>query len=419
MIAIDRDFEKNSIVLLSLTLVASIANYIFQIFMGRMLDINQFGTLNALFSLNTVVSVPVSAILMIVAKYISEFNAIGESDEPLLKRFFIIISALALCFIAFGVGLSGTISSFLNLGGNGYIVFIIFSSGLGLILPVATGGLQGRKRFFALGVVNLIVPLTKLFGSLFFLLIGLDIFGVLLSVLLGNFLSILLGLCLLKINLKPSAKKTGFVMNFDALRFMGLSVLVNAGLIILTNIDILLVKHLFSAEETGIYSTASILCKTILFISGSFVTVMFPMIADAAARKSDVNRYLTKALLFGGGLSLICAAVLCIFPKLAINILFGSKYLASADLVFPVSLWIIAVSFLTILANYSLAVNRAKILSISLSFGCLTSIILVLLLHISIMQIIYIFAAMSFAVLLISYIPIAIKMKKDSSFNNS
>ncbi|WP_461257612.1 oligosaccharide flippase family protein, partial [Treponema sp. R80B11-R83G3] len=119
------------------------------------------------------------------------------------------------------------------------------------------------------------------------------------------------------------------------MHFVWITFLVNVGMTVFTNIDVIIVKHYFTDEATGFYSVASILGKMILYISGSIVLVMFPFITEASVKKGDVNKILKKALLYGGGLSVLCTLGLNVLTKQVIFILFGGKYMDSAIYILP------------------------------------------------------------------------------------
>ena len=407
-----KEFEKHNVVLLVLTIAAHISNYFFQIIMGRMLDIAHFGILNSLSSLYAIVSVPVLIILMVVSKYVSEYKALDKAVDVLLKKVFVLVFVFSICYTLIGMGLSGFIASFLNIEDTHLVFFIIVAAGFALLLPVAMGALQGGKNFFAFGIVGLVFPLTRLFTSAIFVFFGLELNGIVLSFILGNVFAILIGMWLLRFNFSIPIGKLNLRGNFKALQFVWLAFLVNIGMTILINVDIILVKHFFMDEATGFYSVASILGKIIIFVSSSVIWVMFPFAVEATARKNDASQILKKALLYGGGLSVFYAIGLNIFARLAITILFGSRYLESVVYIFPISIWTIAVSFIFILANYSLAINRAKFLSYSLLIGCVIGLVLIYFFHDTILQIVYILAAISFGILIMGVVSIFMRHGK-------
>jgi len=414
-VIIMKEFEKYSILVFVLTMLGNISNYFFQIVMGRMLEVDRFGILNSLNSFYVIISMPVSVILIVVSKYVSENKTLNKNINSLLKTFFFYVFMFLIFFISCGIALSGFIASFINVESKILVSLVIIAAGFGLILPVTTGGLQGEKKFFAFGIVNLVFPLTKLFGSIIFVLLGLELNGIILSLTLGNIFAILFGLWFLKLDFKPSLEKINFKFSVKALQFVWITFLANVGMTIFTNIDVIIVKHYFSDEVTGFYSVASILGKIILYISTAIVFVMFPFITEASVKKDDVNKILKKALLYGGGLSALCALGLNVLTKQVILILFGSKYINSAIYILPVSLWVIIISFINILTSYFLAINYAKLLSVSLAIGCLISFVLFYFIHTEILQIIYVLTAVSFGILITAIL--SVFMRHDSFKN--
>jgi O-antigen/teichoic acid export membrane protein len=397
-----KEFEKYSILVFLLSMLGNISNYFFQIIMGRMLDVDLFGILNSLYSFYAIISMPVSVILIVVSKYVSENKALNKNIILLIKIFFFYVFIFLIFYLSCGIALSGFIASFINVDSKYLVSFVIIAAGFGIILPVATGGLQGEKKFFAFGIVNLVFPLTKLFGSIIFVLLGFELNGIILSLILGNIFAILLGLRFLNLDFKSSFEIVNIKFSVKAIHFVWITFLVNIGMTIFTNIDVIIVKHYFSNEATGFYSVASILGKMILYISSSIVFVMFPFMTEASVRKDDVNNILKKALLYGGVLSAFCALGLNIFTKQVILILFGSKYMDSTIYILPVSLWVIIISFINILTSYFLAINHAKLLSASLVVGFLISFVLFHFLHNGILQIIYVLAAVSFGIFILN-----------------
>jgi len=403
-----KEFEKNSIIIFFFTITVNIINYLFQIIMGRMLDVSQFGLINTLFSFYALLTMPSLAIIMIVSKYVTEYNTLNKNVNALLNKIIIYVLLFALSYTIICISLSRLFSLFLNINNVWFVNIIILITGLSFILPVINGGLQGTKLFIALGIVNLIFWLTRLFGSIIFVIIGLGINGVLISLLLGNIIAIIVGFIFLKY--KIELVRENIIYDINIIKFIWITFLMNIGINILTNIDVILIKHYFSEEETGIYSVSSLLGKIIFFISSSIVLVMFPYATEAAVKKINTNRILLKTVLYGGSLTILCGVILNIFSKYIIRIFFGIKYIESAVFILPISVWTISVSFIIILSNYVIAINKAKLLSYTLIIGCIISFIFIYFIHDTILNIIYIFASITFIVLIINSISIIINI---------
>ena len=406
-----KEFEKNSLIILFLTFITNIFSFLFQIIMGRMLDVSEFGTLNSISSFYSLVLLPVSIIFMVVSRHVTRYNIIGRSINVFLKKTLLFISIFAVFYTILGISLSNIIASYIKIQNINIIILLMLAVGLGLILPVATGGLQGGKKFIAFGMVNLIFWLTRLLASIIFVLFGLGIHGIILSYIIGNLLAIIIGFSVLKINFTGFYNNFHFNLNLKIFKYVWIAFMINIGMTFLTNIDIILVKHFFTDEITGLYSAASILGKAILIASSSVIFVMFPYAAEADIKKYNIKIIFNKTLLYSAALSLFCAIGLNIFAKQIITVFFGNKYMESIIYILPITIWIIAVSIIFVISNFLLAVNKADFFSYSLLFSCIICFFLVYFIHNKLNYIIYIFSSISYIILVINFISIRIKFK--------
>ena len=71
----EQEFEKNSFMLFVLMMSANVCNYLFQIVMGNLMEVEQYAQANTVVSLVGVLSIPTTIITMISARYIFSYNA--------------------------------------------------------------------------------------------------------------------------------------------------------------------------------------------------------------------------------------------------------------------------------------------------------------------------------------------------------
>lgn len=413
------NFEKHSIIIFMLSMTGSIINYLFQIFMGRMLDVASFGIINTVSSFYAIISIPSAIILMFVSKYVSEYKSLNIPTNELIKKTFILVLLFTVIFCILGMLISGFIASYLKIDNILLINIIILAAGFGYIVYLLTGNLQGEKRFIAFGLIGLILPLTKLFGSIIFILIGLKLNGVILSFLIGNILAIIFSFFIIKIDFKITINKISFKYKSNVFKFVWAAILINIGTNILTNIDIIMVKQYFSNEVTGLYSAASILGKIIIFVASTIIFVLFPY---AAELKKDFERrkeIIIKSLIYGLGLSIICVLGLNILSKYIVSILFGSKYLDSIEYIFPISIWAVIFCFIVILSNYLLAIDKGKLISYSMVLGSIIIYLLIIKFHIYVFDIIKILTIVSAAILVIGLISLFSSLNYKKIINNN
>ena len=137
----------------------------------------------------------------------------------------------------------------------------------------------------------------------------------------------------------------------------------------LSNIDIVIVKNLFSETETGIYSSASIIGKIALFLPGILTSILFPQVlANEKNQKSSLNLLFTAI-----GLTTILSGSFTLasflFPEIIIKILFGSKYIQASTLLPSVALAMSSLAVLNILMNFLMA--KKQFFYLIPVYGCL------------------------------------------------
>lgn len=98
----------------------------------------------------------------------------------------------------------------------------------------------------------------------------------------------------------------------------------------LTNVDVLLARHLFTHLDAGIYAAGSVIAKSCLFLPQFVIVVAFPgMAQDQAANSSD--RAWLRPLVIVGALGLLAVAGTAVLRDLAVTFVGGSEYAALAD----------------------------------------------------------------------------------------
>lgn len=77
----EQEFEKNSLILFVLMMSANVCNYLFQIVMGNLMEVEQYAQANTVVSLVGVLSIPTTIITMISARYIALNASNGRYDR--------------------------------------------------------------------------------------------------------------------------------------------------------------------------------------------------------------------------------------------------------------------------------------------------------------------------------------------------
>ena len=276
----------------------SIFSYLLQIGLGYLLSIEDFGTFNAFLSLSIIFGIPAGAIATSLIKKVTELLAC--CDFYTLKHFFWSFTKLSL---ALGIALSllfiilnNQVSAYLNIGRTPvlyvFTVFLAFS-----FLNVAPQSyLQGLLRFKAYAFLSLVSQIFRLVIPLGFVYAGFAVSGAYMGLTVVGVLSFVVSILLLKKNFKQGSSHPPNSVNihlphlYKALLLFSIPVLfINSGVALLNNIDIILVKHLFTPYNAGIYAGVVTMSKVFLFGASVVQVVMFPHISHLYASKLKFN----------------------------------------------------------------------------------------------------------------------------------
>jgi O-antigen/teichoic acid export membrane protein len=167
------------------------------------------------------------------------------------------------------------------------------------------------------------------------------------------------------------------------------------GQVIITNVDILLVKHFFPSDPAGVYAAISQIGRLLYFAAWfGVVNAMFPVTA-AASHGQNKDKTRQKAhgiglpLLLVTGVSLIFIVIAALFPHLIMGVIFGSRFIeigwllalyAAATALYSLSVVFIAYEMSRRIANtgwLQLIFSGALVLGIGLFHGSLHEVIMV------------------------------------------
>lgn len=383
-------FEKNSILLFILMMGANFCNYLFQIIVGNLMEVESYAQVNTVIAIVSVLSIPTTIITMICARYIA-LNASSENEPGIasvLRVLFKFTAIVALMLVAAILVLMNGITKIFALHSKWYVVGALIIAIVNLFFSITAGTLQGMKRFFPYGVQTILTALGKLVFSVIFIWIGWSVFGVIAAIVIGITIAILYGLYHMGHYVRDAVCHKG-KSGIDAREFVkyAFGTIVAQGCVVaLTNGDILLVKAYFSDTEAGLYSSAMVIGKIAMYVSTAIVATLFPMVVEKYQKGEDTVPLLKKAMLYGGGISALCAIGMVTLGRFVIGILFGERYLEAISFLPAVCMYVVPLTFITILMNYVLAINKVKAFDILMAVGVIVIIGLSLILHATIQQ---------------------------------
>lgn len=348
--------------------IGSIFSYLLQIGLGHLLTIEDFGVFNAFLSLLTIFGIPAGAVSVALIKKVSDLLA--KNDFYTLQKLFWNFSKLSLLFglalATIFILLNAKISEFLQVDQPGLIFVFAGLLAVSFVNTAPLAYLQGLLRFKAYALLSVVSQFLRLIIPMGLVYTGYRVAGAYGGLILVAFTTFLTAYWLLKKNLtiktspadqSPVDLKTVYK---NLLAFSIPVLLINSGVALLNNVDIIMVKHFFDPYQAGIYAGLITMGKVFLFGASIVQTVMFPQISHLHASGVNYQSRFVKFLILqlaiiGAGL-----AVFALFPALINTIMFGGKFADSVSYMPLFALFVALYILITFLSMFLLAINKTK-----------------------------------------------------------
>lgn len=381
---------RQSALIFTSSIFVNVTNLIFWLTMVRKLSAEDYGVLNSLISLLMLFCVPLGVLQTVVVRYISKYMAHDKKDEvrsllmSFAKPMMIFIGVVFVIFILF----AEKISVFLLLERIGLIYLIGFGIAFSSTSILTIGALTGLQKFNAVALNSALTGVAKLGIGFLLVTLGFKVLGAFLGFILSQVLTFVVSLFQLPAWLKVSKHRVEQIA-FDkkeVKRYFLPVGLTTFCFFILTNIDVILVKHFFSAAEAGYYSVAQMVGKMVLFVPGAIGIVMFPKVVETHAKSQNTRILLNKCLLAVGALCGCATLFTLLFPDFILKTLTGHSHPQAAALVdfFALSMTFFALD--SILMLYHLSVLNMKYI-ILMCFVAVFQVVAIWLMHSTLRQI--------------------------------
>jgi len=383
----DQELFRYSFLMVFATMLAMIINYFFQVLVGRFLGPSDYGIFGSLMAILYLISVFGGAINTSITKISSEFFAKKEISKikrvltTYSFRLLILGSSLAILLFLF----SSYISNFLKTDEFFSIILLAISFPLTFLSSNLFGILRGMQRFKEYAFISVLQPIIKLALALILIFLGFKVSGAVGAVVISGFFVCGLAFYYLKDVLKEKGKRFDKTLLIKySLPVFILSFCITA----MINLDILLVKNLFSSEESGFYVAASTLSKIVFWISGSLIVVMFPKATSLnISEKSKARKIFRTTIIYTLIISFAFLFFTFLFPDFVIYFAFGENFLKASEIIFLFFVLMSLISIIQIILNYDLSIDKIKPIYI-LPIFVFFEILLIYLFHSSLIQVI-------------------------------
>lgn len=348
---------RGSAILISLTFISLVLNYIFNVGLGWLLKPEGYGVYGVAIAALGILSILVSSgFPWAVAKYLS------ENIEKDIKRK--VFKTSLICNFLIALSLSVLLLSihylYLSLGRIYFqvLVLIVLILITGAFKEVYRGGLQGFFKIKELGKIGIIALVIKVSIGLGLVYLGYGAFGALTGILASTILSLVLMMYVIRYFNFLGQK--GFfeikTIKFTLPVFFGL-----LSLTLIQNLDILSVKLLtprgVSDQLAGYYQSALVLGRIPFFMVGGLMMALFPFISRDSKNKNYSLITIRYAFLFVIPISVAIAAK----PDAFISLVFPETYLQGAKVLGIIAIAMGFLALVQILTQTFQALGRPEI----------------------------------------------------------
>lgn len=350
---------RAGLLLTGLNFTAGVLGYVYQVLMGRLLSPADFACYGAMMALGVVCGSPLQAMVMLLARRVSEFRARGDVERArglyAWAHAGMLVAGLAVAALLAVAG--APLRDYLKAPRVPDVWLFAGATFVGFLGVVNSGFLQGLQRFAWLGWLSVGGVAGKILASVTLIVAGgAGLAGALTGVLAAAIIAWCCGGLVILRSLRAGGPAPVGMRDpaepFPWRSFLP-STIANVALALLTQIDMVLVNRYFDAGPASQYAAASILGKAVLYLPGGLVLALFPLVAEQHARREDSREILRDAsratlVLCGAG-----ALVYALFGPWLVRSFYGPGYAEAGRLlgwygfaVLPTALVVVAENFL-------------------------------------------------------------------------
>lgn len=403
------DIARPTMIMLLATFLTGLFSYLYQIFMGRALGTASYSELASLLSILYILVIPGEMVQSLMTRYTSKFSAQGSHGKVswLMRR-----GSLALLIFASSVLVVVTLSGealrgFLSLSSTDTTVFLAIAIFLYLLLPAATGPLQGLQRFTSLGGQSVGGALVKLLAGVLLVGYGLGVNGALAAVSLGIGFALVISIVLTRDYWLRSGEPTE---GREIWMYILPATVAVVCFTLLTNVDVVLVRHYFPEHEAGLYAASSMLAKVILFLPGAVAAVTFPKLSAAHTRSVSTGRLLRTGSLAVLILASIVAVGYLLLSESVIQFLYGAEFAGAGPSLQILGFAMTFFGLANIFMVYGLATGKYSFVYL-IGVISLVEVIMITMFHETIEQVAWILLGTGVAITLLSLLFIVLREK--------
>lgn len=340
-------------------IVSGFLGYLFQIIMGRMLSVSEYGIFATIMAIFVLIGAPLGTLSMLVSRKVSAYRSIQYAHQRayfffMVHQKLIIASVISVITILFFLE---SIQHFLSIEDSINFYLLILLLLVAFPLSVNNAYLQGLQYFKWLSLSGVLATSLKIIIAVLLINLGFGVSGAIGGVALSSFVILILTYVILRPSLNKVANNSNKKINLSFKVAIPVFI-ANVSFLIMTQIDMVVVKHYFSSQDAGIYAAASTLGKAVMYLPGGIAMALFPMVAEKHAEGESSANFLIQATVLTFLLCSIGALFYYFYSFFFVVLIFGEEYMAAAEILKYFGFAMIPMALIMVAEHFLIAIGK-------------------------------------------------------------
>ena len=363
---------------------ANVGNYAFHLISARALGPSAYGDVASLVAMAGLISLPLGGVQVIVARRVAtEVAATRFAEIQRFARRSLVLASVAGLTLALALSLASPfLARALAIDSVPAVVLTAALAAPALLTPALWGLAQGLQRFVALAVAMGLAPVFRIVAVAVLLVAGLGVAGAMAATLFATVLGIAAPAWALRRWLRRpevSPPAIASARGTSAREFLPV-VLGLLAITSLTTVDVVVAKAVLDPDAAGIYASASLVGRVILYLSAAIVTVLLPKVSSRVAAGLDARSILAGSVAVTLAFCLLATVVYTLASSLVTRVAFGSGFEGVAELLPLFAFAMTGFALLNVLLAYHLG-HGSSSMSFLLTGGAVVQLVAFAIFH--------------------------------------
>ncbi len=298
---------SGSIVLLTGFGLTTALNLAYNVVTASFLGPAGYGHVTVVYTVLTILSTAALAFQIVSSKVVAQ-QVTPEAKSQCYRVFHRAAWGCGLLFALLLFLFQRLILNYLNLPDPTLITWMAIGTAFFVPLGSRRGWIQGICGFRRLAISYVLEGAVRLGGAYVLIVMGFGLRGVVMA------MAAAIAIAYFALTPKLAAPAPNPLRLVKAARETSQALSFYAGYMLITNFDIVLVKHLFSADMAGIYAAVALPGRVIQLLSAAVVNTMFPLVAGTGEKERKDIRVIATSLALVLGVGTLQAAGLGLTP---------------------------------------------------------------------------------------------------------